>query len=341
MTDYTFFSQGSDRWGEGDGLNVGEPHHLPPATTVPHTFCNCSRAVLPYQPQGLGEKQKICHDITFLLILAEEEATGDRKYGLLTIWVNPFQARVCSMEEVVKELTTWVSNGPDWPYTLVQLHEDTCHAPLHKEGHLCTLPEGGAEMTACGRISQLEVHRLLISDLQVAYPVGLNRCEEPTITSLPESLANGISLTRGKSVYLEIDIPQSMAEEPDRKALPIGKCSTIIIASPHKTTPMKSEREVSMTMEVRSLLSRMMLDASGHRSGNSTPRRPNPVVILTPPPHKPKELPKQVDTSSQVSTLDDVKMAETSLEGVPTTISPTAMTTRSRSITPPTDVAEL
>ena len=34
-------------------------------------------------------------------------------------------------------------------------------------------------------------------------------------------------------------------------------------------------------------------------------------------------------------------MAEASLEGVPTTISPIAMTTRSRSITPPTDVAEL
>ena len=65
------------------------------------------------------------------------------------------------------------------------------------------------------------------------------------------------------------------------------------------------------------------------------------MVILTPPPHKPKELPQLVDTSSQVSTLDDAKMAEASLEGVPTTISPIAVTTRSRSITPPADVAEL
>ena len=80
---------------------------------------------------------------------------------------------------------------------------------------------------------------------------------------------------------------------------------------------------------------------SGHWSGNSTPRRPNPVVVLPPPPHKPKELPQPVDTSSQVSTLDDAKMVEASLEGVPTTISPIAMTTRSRSITPPTDAAEL
>ena len=70
-----------------------------------------------------------------------------------------------------------------------------------------------------------------------------------------------------------------------------------------------------MTMEVRSLLSPAMLDMSGHGSGNSTSRRPNPVVILTPPPHKPKELPQLVDTSSQVSILDDAEMAEASLEG--------------------------
>ena len=70
-------------------------------------------------------------------------------------------------------------------------------------------------MTACRRISQLEVCQLLISGLQVAYPIRLNGFEEPIITSLLESLANGISLTRGKSFYLEIDIPQSLAEELD------------------------------------------------------------------------------------------------------------------------------
>ena len=96
-----------------------------------------------------------------------------------------------------------------------------------------------------------------------------------------------------------------------------------------------------MTMEVRNLLSRVMLDMSGQGSENLTPRRPNPVVILTPPPHKPKELLQLVDTSSQTSTQDDAKMAEASLEGVPTTISPIAATTRSGSITPPADTAEL
>ena len=35
-----------------------------------------------------GEGQKLCHDIAFLLVWAEEEATGARNYGLWTVWVN-------------------------------------------------------------------------------------------------------------------------------------------------------------------------------------------------------------------------------------------------------------
>ena len=96
-----------------------------------------------------------------------------------------------------------------------------------------------------------------------------------------------------------------------------------------------------MTMVVRSLLSPAMLDTSGPGSGNSTPRRPNPVVVLTPPPHKPKEPPQTGGHLIPGEHLDDVRMAEGSLEGVSTTISPIAMTTRSRSITPPADMAEL
>ena len=188
----------------------------------------------------------------------------------------------------------------------MQLNEDTCHAPLPKEGHLGILPEGGTNSTTCRRISQLEVCQLLVSGLQVPYLVGLNGHEVPIITLLPKSLTNGISLTGGRSIYLEVNILQPIAEEPDQKALPPGRCSPILMASPIKTTPPKPEREVSMTMEVRSLLSWVMLDMSGHMSGNLTPKRPNPMVILTPPPHKLRDLSGPADTSSQVSAPDDM-----------------------------------
>ena len=61
----------------------------------------------------------------------------------------------------------------------LQLNEDACHVPLPKEVHLGVLSQGGANMTACRRISQLEVCQLLFSGLQVAYLVGLNGCKEP------------------------------------------------------------------------------------------------------------------------------------------------------------------
>ena len=86
-------------------------------------------------------------------------------------------------------------------------------------------------MTTCRRISQLEVHQLLISGLQVIYLVGLNGCKDPIITFLPKSLANGISLTGGGSIYLEVDILQPMVEELDWKASPLGGCSAILIAN--------------------------------------------------------------------------------------------------------------
>ena len=214
---------------------MGAPYHLPPL----QQFHILSIAQLELASltglKAWGEKQRVHNDIAFLLVLAKEEATGGRKYGLSTIWVNPCQARVHSMEEVVRELTAWVSSGPDWPYTLVQLNKDTHHVPPLREGHLGVLPQGGTNMTACRRISQLEVCQLLISGLQVTYSVGLNGQQNPIITCLPELLANGISLTGDRSIYLEIDMVQPMVEEPDQKALPLGKCSAVIIASPLKT----------------------------------------------------------------------------------------------------------
>ena len=77
------------------------------------------------------------------------------------------------------------------------------------------LPWRGAEVNPCGQISQLEVCQPLITGTQVAYPIGLNGCDDPIITSLPEPLAYGVSLTTGEPVYLEIDILPSPAEELD------------------------------------------------------------------------------------------------------------------------------
>ena len=66
------------------------------------------------------EDQSPHYGISFLIVLVED-ALGDKQYGISMVWVDPSQARVASMEEVVTRLTIGSSNEPDWLYALVQL----------------------------------------------------------------------------------------------------------------------------------------------------------------------------------------------------------------------------
>ena len=100
--------------------------------------------------KACGDAEKICSDVTFFLVLTEDGAAGHRVCGLSMIWVNPYQARVSTMEEAVKQLTALVSTRPDWPYALVQLNGDACHVSLPREGHLSALVEGGTAVPPAG-----------------------------------------------------------------------------------------------------------------------------------------------------------------------------------------------
>ena len=96
-----------------------------------------------------------------------------------------------------------------------------------------------------------------------------------------------------------------------------------------------------MTMEVRKILSQVGLDMSGHISGNSTPKRLEPMILITPLFTKPEDFPWPVDTPSQVSTPDDAEMEDASLEEIPTASSSTAKTPGPSSGAPPSDAAHL
>ena len=177
-------------------------------------------------------------------------------YGLSTMWVNPYQARVSTMKEVVKQLTPLISTRPNWPYALVQLNADACHVPLPKEGHLSILVERSTSSVACRTISQLEVCQLFSSGSQAIYLAGLNGCVVPMIMSLPEVLAKGATMLRGKPIYLPVDIPQFTTKGQEFKApSPGGHSIPILTTCPIRAPPPKAEGQVSMTTEVRELLS--------------------------------------------------------------------------------------
>ena len=116
MTNYTFFLQGSDRWEKDLALLWGCLNICPSLQQFHIRSITQSELSSLTGLKAWGDKEKFCNDIIFLLVSAKEEVTEERKYSLSTIWVNPCQARVPSMEEAVKELTTWVSSGSNWPY---------------------------------------------------------------------------------------------------------------------------------------------------------------------------------------------------------------------------------
>ena len=128
----------------------------------------------------------------------------------------------------------------------------------------------------------------------------------------------------GKPVYLLVDILQSTLRGQESKApSPSSHSIPILTASPIRAPPPKVEGHVSMTTEVRELLSWAVPDTFGHVLGGSTPKRLEPVVLVTPLPPKPEDFPKPVDTSSQVGALDDSNLDDPTLEEVPATYSPT------------------
>ena len=205
MSDFEFFSKDPSWWGETFASIWGDLDICPllnqfhlASITYPELYSLISL-------RAWGDVEKFHSDIAYLLVSTKDEATSDRVYSLSTIWVNPCQARVSTVEEAVRQLTGLVSSGPKWPYDLVWFNRDTCHAPLPREGHLSVQPEGGTSSATC-RMSQ-PARGLTDSWAQVSqviYPVGLNGCEAPMIAlHLPKSLARGTNLLGGKPIYLK------------------------------------------------------------------------------------------------------------------------------------------
>ena len=233
------------------------------------------------------------------------------------MWVHPYQARVSTIDEAAKQLAQLASTGPNWPYALVQLNRDAHQMPLHTEGHLSVMMEGNTSNVPCRKICQLEVCQLLSSGSWVVYPEGLNGCQVPVIMSVPELLSNGVTMLKGESTFLQVDLSQSVTKEQESKAPSLGGgLSPNKAASTTRALSPKAEGQITMTMEVSKLLSQAVLDNSGLASRSSTPKRPGPLLLATPLPLKPEDSAKPVDTFSQVSIPDDAEMDDPTLEEI-------------------------
>ena len=318
MSEYEFFSKDPAQWRNALQFILG-CHNICPLLRSFHTASITQSELSSLTSlKTWGNPEKFKSEVAFLLVLTTGCTEGDKVFGLSMIWVHLYQARLPTIEEAVKMLTPPLSTRSDCPYTLVWFNRDACHVPLPMEGQLSIQVMEGTSNAACKRVSQLQVCQLLSSGSQVVYPAGLNGCEVLLITFLPEPMAKRINLLGGEPISLKVDILQSNTEGPELKAPPLSShLPSTSIASPVRPPLPKVEGEVSMTMEVRELLSQVGLDTSEHASGSSTPKRQEPVVLVTPLPIKPEDFPKAVDMSSQVSALKDAEMEDASLEEIP------------------------
>ena len=210
--------------------------------SVPHHPHDPVRASFPYSPEGMGRPQKFCSKITFLLVLPKEGVVGERAYGLTMVWVHPYQARFSTIDGAAKQLTQLASTAPNWSYALVQLNGDACHMPLPTEGHLSAMMEENTSSVPYRKICQLEVCQLLGSGSWVVYPKGLNGCQVPVIMTLPELLSNDMTMLKGESTFLLVDLSQSATKEQESKALSLGGgLSPTVAASPTRAFPPKQK----------------------------------------------------------------------------------------------------
>ena len=99
MSNYDFFSKGPSWWGEAFQLLWG-CHDICPLLDQFHvTSITQSELSSLTSLKAWGNPEKFQSNIAFLLVLTEECTAGDRVYGLSMRWVNPYQARVSTMEE--------------------------------------------------------------------------------------------------------------------------------------------------------------------------------------------------------------------------------------------------
>ena len=159
MTEFKFFTNREDRWGDSMRALLGSLSICPLLDHVDLPY-HLAGELLFISHLKIWEDTKKPHDGMAYLLVRVEDASEVGGYGVALGWISPHQAWTSTMEEALEVLSTCISSGPDWLYILTQLYEGANHAPLLKDKHLGILPQGKVE-SPCGQISQLKVHQLL------------------------------------------------------------------------------------------------------------------------------------------------------------------------------------
>ena len=137
--------------------------------------------------------EKLYGDMAFLLIVPQKTIEEKMAFGLVVVWIHPYQAHLSSLDEAVRKLTLLIGLTNNWAYDFVWINEDAQHVPLSNEGQISAMVEGAPCKSVCRHLQQLDIHRLLQYGDQVVYPEGLNGGLEPVLTSLLGTCTQGMA----------------------------------------------------------------------------------------------------------------------------------------------------
>ena len=115
------------------------------------------------QAGAWGNAEKPWKDKAFLFIAPSLATWGQRVFGLVAMWVHPYQIHLASLAEATQCLVLVAEEGPDWPYTFVHMNDAVLHVLLSKP-----------QRNPCSFLHQLQAWRLLQCGEWVACPGGLN-----------------------------------------------------------------------------------------------------------------------------------------------------------------------
>ena len=87
----------------------------------------------PFSQRGMGDAKRFQSELAFLLILPERVAKGELAFGLVVVWVYPYQACIPSLEEAARKLTLITPSRENWVYAFVQFNDDAQYVPSLKK----------------------------------------------------------------------------------------------------------------------------------------------------------------------------------------------------------------
>ena len=332
MTQYEFFAEGEESWGDNMRTLWGSHSICPLLDHINLQYHTAGELLSISCLKVWGDTQKPHGGMAYLLVRVDDPSEG-RGYSLALVWISPCQAWASMTEETLGILSTCTSNGLNWPYVFIQLYEGANHVPLPKDKHLSILSQGNVE-SPCGQISQLNVCQLLSAWPRVIYLVGLNGDDWSATIDLPGLLHSGSSVTIDDHLYIKIDIPSPTPMEQDNADLPLGGMHTTPAVTMPKT-PWKPR--ITLRAEVGNLLEwGITEDYDQEPEHSAMVKEPSTKADASPP--QQVEVPVwPLDTSSQVSAAE----MEGLVENNPVCDSPTAVAYSSCSDSPIMDLSEL